>query len=172
MKPIEKPALKQLLGIIPDHPSVRIGHFCDSGEEMQRTIADFCEKKGYEYRINAVEKSHADSLQKTLGNLPHVKLNYFVLKRPRYVIQGKLYDYVFVTADIDEAMREDFLKKTHSAIKNGGNIIFLLPKGDVALRDLWSALLEEHYYVATNTIDDLFAHYDVLISRKMHGWGG
>jgi len=28
------------------------------------------------------------------------------------------------------------------------------------------ALLEEHYYVASSTIDDLFAHYDVLISKK------
>ncbi len=33
-------------------------------------------------------------------------------------------------------------------------------------------LLEEHYYVASNTIDDLFENYDVLISKKMHGWGG
>jgi len=172
MKPIEKHAFEQLLGIVPNHPSVRIGHFCDSGDAMQRMLADFCEARGYEYRINAVEKSYAESLQETFGNLPHVKLNYFALKRPNYAVQGKLYDYLFITADIDEAMREDFLKKAHPAIKNGGNIIFLLPKGDLALHDEWSALLEEHYYVATNVIDDLFEHYDVLISRKMHGWGG
>ena len=172
MKQIEIPALKQLLGIIPDHPSVRIGHVCDSGEEMQRTIADFCEKRGYEYRINAVDKAYAASLEAHVGALPHVKLSYFVLKRPNYVIQGKLYDFVFVTAEIDEAQRAAFLQKMHPAVKNGGNIIFLLPKGDRALRDEWSRLLEEYYYVATNTIDDLFAHYDVLISRKMHGWGG
>jgi hypothetical protein len=33
-------------------------------------------------------------------------------------------------------------------------------------------LLEENNYVASNTIDDLFEHYDLLISKKMHGWGG
>ncbi len=25
---------------------------------------------------------------------------------------------------------------------------------------------------SSNTIDDLFKNYDVLISKKMHGWGG
>jgi hypothetical protein len=83
-----------------------------------------------------------------------------------------MYDYVFVTAAIEEKMREDFLKKLHPAVKNGGNVLLFLPKGDLALRDVWTMLLEEHYYVATNAIDDLCVHYDVLITRKMHGWGG
>ena len=35
----------------------------------------------------------------------------------------------------------------------------------------WLAILEEQYYVSTNIIDDMFEEYDVIVSRRMHGWG-
>jgi hypothetical protein len=69
-------------------------------------------------------------------------------------------------------MRSDFLKKTHSIIKNAGMILIFLPKEERTQYYEWTALLEEHYYVASSIIDDLFEHYDVIISKKMHGWGG
>jgi len=37
--------------------------------------------------------------------------------------------------------------------------------------DRWQQVLEENYFVATNTID-MFEEYEILISKKMHGWGG
>jgi hypothetical protein len=88
------------------------------------------------------------------------------------MIQGKIYEYVFVTAKIEKEIRSDFVKRVHSIIKNSGNIIIFLPKGSYEERYSWIELLEDHYYVASNTIDDLFENYDVLISKKMHGWGG
>jgi hypothetical protein len=33
-------------------------------------------------------------------------------------------------------------------------------------------LLEKNYFVATSIMDDLMQNEIVLISRKMHGWGG
>jgi len=151
---------------------VRIVHFSDSGEDLPRVLGAFCAQKGYEYQINALDPAYLDTLRRHLHDAPHIKLVNFTLSRPRYMIQGKLYDYVFVTAAIEETIREDFLKRVHPVMKNGGNILLFLPKGDHTQRYEWMRLLEENYYVASNTIDDLFEHYDLLISKKMHGWGG
>ncbi len=172
MKPIEATKLFQLLQIIPDHPMIRIVHFADSGETLPEILSSFTAQKGYEYQINALDTAYFNLLQKHLQTAPHIKLVNFTLTRPRYMIQGKLYDYVFVTADIDDAIREDFLKRVHPVMKNGGNILIFLSKGDHSRRWEWLRLLEENYYVASNTIDNLFEHYDLLISKKMHGWGG
>ncbi|OQX77936.1 MAG: hypothetical protein B6D54_00785 [Epsilonproteobacteria bacterium 4484_65] len=38
-------------------------------------------------------------------------------------------------------------------------------------KDEWRDILTEQYYVSTNIIDDLFEHYDVIVSKRMHGWG-
>jgi hypothetical protein len=59
----------------------------------------------------------------------------------------------------------------HEILRNSGNILLFVPNRNVEERYRWDTLLEENYYVATNTIDDLFTEYDVIISKKMHGWG-
>lgn len=85
--------------------------------------------------------------------------------------QGKQYDFMFVSANIDLSSRDDFLKKAHGIILNAGNIIIFVEKNNYDERYKWVELLEETYFVATNTIDDLFENYDIIISKKMHGWG-
>jgi len=172
MKPVEKDKLDQLLTIIPDHPQIRLLHFADSGIELPRMLNDFVTEKAYEYQLHCTDQAYFSYVERTLQSTPHTKARYFALTRPRYTIQGKLYDFVFVTADIEEQMREAFLQRVHPIIKNGGSIMLFVPKGDHTQRFAWMQLLEENYYVASNTIDDLFEHYDLLISRKMHGWGG
>ena len=169
---MERTKLEQLLQIIPDYPMIRIAHFADSGEEMTEVLADFCQQKGYEYQINCTDADFYEKVSETYRDSDSVKAVKFTLERPRYMIQGKLYDFVFVTAEISEDIREDFVKRCHPVIKNAGNILIFLPRGDHAVRYEWMRLLEEHYYVASNTIDDMFEDYDVLISKKMHGWGG
>jgi len=47
----------------------------------------------------------------------------------------------------------------------------VIKMGDYAQEDHWLSLLEEHFYVSTSKIDNICEHYDVLISRRMHGWG-
>jgi hypothetical protein len=156
MKPIEKEPFEQLLTIIPDHPMVRILHFADSGEDTPSTLADFAMRKRYEYQINCLDEEFFTLMQQRFADNEAVKPVKFTLSRPRYMIQGKLYDYLFVTASIPEEMRELFLQRAHPIIKNGGNILLFLPKGDHTQRFEWMRLLEENNYVASNTIDDLF----------------
>jgi len=172
MKNIEQDKLEKLLGIIPSSPALRIAHFTDSGEMMTEVLSDFCQKREYEYQINCTDNSFFDLISDKYKNMANIKTIKFTLERPRYMIQGKMYEFLFVTANIKDEMRSDFIRKAHGIIKNAGNILIFLPKGSYEERYSWITLLEEHYYVASNTIDDLFENYDVLISKKMHGWGG
>jgi hypothetical protein len=87
------------------------------------------------------------------------------------MMQGKQYDFLFVSIDIKEEMRSDFLKKAHNIISNAGNIIIFVSKKNKEECYSWITLLEEHNYVATSTIDDLFENHNIIISKKMHGWG-
>ncbi len=172
MKNIEKDKLEKLLEIIPDSPALRIAHFSDSGEMMTEILSEYCQKREYEYQINCTKSSFYDAMSDKYKDIDAVKLLKFTLERPRYMIQGKMYEYLFVTTVIEKEMRSDFLKRAHGIIKNAGHILIFLPKESYEERYDWMALLEEHYYVASNTIDDLFENYDLLISKKMHGWGG
>ncbi len=172
MKNIEKDKLEKLLEIIPDSPALRIAHFSESGEMMTEIISNFCRKKEYEYQINCTNTSFFETISDNFKEIKEVKTLKFTIERPKYMIQGKIYEYLFVTTVIEKKMRSDFLKRAHGIIKNAGHILIFLPKGSYEERYDWMALLEEHYYVASNTIDDLFENYDVLISKKMHGWGG
>ena len=169
MKDIEKDKLEKLLEIIPSYPALCIAHFSESGEMMTEILSDFRQKKGYEYQINCTKSSFYDAMLSKYKDIKEVKPIKFALERPRYMMQGKMYEYLFVTTVIDEAMRSDFLKKAHGIIKNAGHILIFLPKGSYEERYNWTTLLEEHYYVASNTIDDLFENYDIIISKKMHG---
>jgi len=171
MKNIEQDKLETLLQIIAPAPALCIAHFAQIGEKMVEILEDFCSKQGYEYQINCTDPSFFKTLADRYKDHETVKPVKFTLERPRYMIQGKLYEYLFVTSTIDAEIRSDFLKKTHSIIKNAGLILIFIPKGDTQQRYDWMALLEEHYYVASSAIDDLFEHYDVIISKKMHGWG-
>ena len=172
METIGKEPFEQLLTIIPDHPMVRLLHFADSGIDMPRMLSNFSIEKNYEYQLHCTDQAYFTYIQKHLETNSLIKARHFALTRPRYMQQGKLYDFVFVTAKIPAELQEAFLQRLHPIIKNGGNIMLFLPKGDHTQRFEWMRLLEENYYVASNTIDDLFKHYDLLISKKMHGWGG
>ncbi|MCB4764991.1 MAG: hypothetical protein LGB73_04015 [Sulfurovum sp.] len=172
MKMIEKEKLNQLLTIIPNYPMIRLLHFAESGIDMPKILDHFVSQKHYEYQLNCTDKNYFTLINMHLDNTKHTKLQFFSLDRPRYIQQGKLYDFVFVTSIIEEEKQETFLQKLHPLIKNGGNILLFLPKKDYSQRFEWMRLMEKNYYVASNTIDNLFLHYDLLISKKMHGWGG
>ena len=171
MKNIEKDKLEKLLGIVEPYPSTHIVHFSDSGTIMINTIRDFCQKREYSYQINCTDANFYELLEETYRDEPGIKPVNFNLKRPKYMMQGKKYEYLFVTIHIEDEEKGLFLKKAHDIISNAGNILIFIPKNSYGQRYLWTALLEEHYFVATNTIDDLFEQYDVVISKKMHGWG-
>jgi hypothetical protein len=159
--------LKKLLDIIPkNHPALRVAHFSDRDTILVDLLEDIASKQDLEYQLNITDISLYDKIaQKTNPNTKLIKFN---LNRPKYMIQGKLYDFVLVTCETKKL--DDFLQKVHPIIKNAGNIIFLLPKSSDT--KLYEELLEKNYFVATSIMDDLLSDELVLISRKMHGWGG
>lgn len=171
MKPIEQDKLQKLLQIVGPYPSTSVVHFSDNNLELSQTIYAYCHDKAYHYQVNATEKSFYEELQQRFEGKEGIRIIDFSLKRPKYFIQGKTYEYLFVTMELPEEQRDDFLAKAHEIIRNSGNILLFVSHNSNEERYEWEKLLEENYYVATNIIDDLFEHYDVIISKKMHGWG-
>jgi hypothetical protein len=171
MKPIELDKLKTLLEIVGPYPATSVVHFSDSNLDLSRTIYEYCHKKSYSYQVNVTDKTFFERLKDAFSGQEGIHIFNFSLNRPKYLIQGKTYEYLFVTINIPEDQRGAFLRKTHEILRNAGNILLFVPNGDFKEHGDWAKLLEENYYVATNTINDLFENYDVIISKKMHGWG-
>lgn len=171
MKPVQSDKLKQLLQIVGPYPSTSVAHFSDMDIAFSKTVYEYCKERDYSYQLNCTDPSFYTQANETFTGCDGIRTIDFSLNRPRYIIQGKTYEFVFVTVDFSKVSRDLFLKKTHEILRNAGNIILFLPKMSNAVRYEWEKLLEENYYVATNTINDLFEGFDVLISKKMHGWG-
>ena len=171
MKHLEEEKVDQLLGIINLYPSMRIMHFSEDSHLLSKKIAALCTVHDYEYQLNCINETCFEKATTKYSDNKHIKIKKFDLAQPRYTIQAKLYDYLFVTAAVSDEMRPSFLKKAYAAIKNAGLILIFVPGEDLHLKHLWTELLQDNNFVATNTID-LFPNYDVIISKKMHGWGG
>ena len=170
MKNLEKEKLKTLLSIIKENPSLDIAHFTDQDNQLVELLNDYCTQKSYGYQLNLLDSNIKASInQKYNSNTTNI--DFFHLQRKSYLIQAKQYDFVFVTATIDPSLESDFLKRLHQVIRNAGQLIIFIKKKDYTLRYRWIELLEEHNYVATNTIDNLCNDYDIVITKKMHGWG-
>jgi hypothetical protein len=175
MKQLDINAINQLLSIINIYPSIRIMHFSQNQPNLNSSIVKFSEINDYEFQINSTTKEDYESSISQFSSSSKVSITHFNLKRPRYNMQSKQYDYLFVSSTIIDGEILDFLKKSHSIIKNAGLILIFIDRIDKK-RDYdtiyrWSSLLEESYFVATNTID-ISEDFDVIISKKMHGWGG
>lgn len=172
MKKLEKDKLKTLLEIIGTNPSMQIAHFSSGGDELIDSLHDYCASKGYLYQINAVDRLLYENLKKRFKDVSTTTLvDNFQLKRKSYMKYAKQYDYLFVSIDIEDDFQDIFLKRVHKIILNAGNIIIFIPKGNSEKRYSLIASLEESYFVATSVIDDMFENYDIVISKKMHGWG-
>ena len=173
MKNLEKEQLETLLEIIGSNfmPSLQIGHFSEGGEMIIDMLKEYCEKREYDYHLHCTNGEFYEEISECFKGERGVIIKNFPLQRRTYLIQAREYNFLFVTTVIDEESRESFLKKSHKIIRTAGNIVLFIPKKDYEERDSWTALLEEQLYVSTSVIDDMFEHYDVIISRKMHGWG-
>ncbi|SFV71612.1 hypothetical protein MNB_SV-13-950 [hydrothermal vent metagenome] len=170
MKNLELKKIEQLLSIIPNHPAIRIMHISQSGTQLSDALASFVKEREYEFLLNITNDVFYEEIKdRYRDNSSSVKKMKF--EQRRYVSMAKIYDYVFVTANVPNEMQEQFVKNIYGHIKNAGNIIIFLEKNNLELLDSWRQLLEKNYFVATNTID-LFENYEIVISKKMHGWGG
>jgi len=170
MKKLENRLIKQLIEIIPNHPALRVLQFTDGGEQFSNILSEFCLSQEYEYQLNVLDEIFYQKAIELYGNnmLSSVKL--IKWEQRRYTSHAKLYDFIFVTANVPKNHREFFSKTVHSHIKNAGHIILFLEKNNQQNLEEWYNILEENLFVAINNID-LFKNYDTLIAKKMHGWG-
>ncbi len=171
MKQLEEERINQLLGIINLYPAIRIMHFSDGSHLLSKKIGQLCEENDYEYQLNCTQDICYEENRSRYAESGNIKIKQINLAQPRYAIQAKMYDYLFVTCEIPDEERASFLKKSYPVIKNAGLILLFIPKNNFTENYIWSGLLEENNFVATNTLDT-FSNYDVIISKKMHGWGG
>ena len=171
MKNLEKNQLDILLNIIGSNPSQRIVHFSDGGTQLIDALEDYCLPKEYQYQVNCTNDDFYTNMTEKYESSQCIKVKKVPLQRKSYMMQGKQYDYLFVSNSVNSEDRNEFLKKVHKIILNSGNIILFIEKDNLKDRYEWTQLLEDNYFVATNTIGDMFEYYDIVISKKMHGWG-
>jgi len=171
MKKLEKEQLETLFSIMGSTPSYKIAHFTDSGEAMISMLNDYCISNDYMYQVNCTEKMFYEKIADDYKDSENTKVVNFPLQRRSYMIQAQEYNFIFITANIEENFRKDFLQRVHKIVRSAGSLILLIPKKGYAESDKWVATLEENLYVSTSIIEDMFENYDVIISRKMHGWG-
>lgn len=168
MQRLEEDRLKKLLDIIQHSPYLRIAHFNDSSHTLSKILYEFSIQNDYEYQLNCTNDSfYEESITRYKDK--NVNIRKIDIDKPNYKIQARVYEYLFVTSSIADKDISGFLKKSYHLIKNAGNIIIIVPKEDNNI-DKYTSLLEDNYYVATSSID-LFDGYDLIISKKMHGWG-
>jgi len=175
MTQLGKKDISQLLSIINIHPKIRIMHFSQNQLNLNQEILKLSKENDYEFQLNSTTEEDYNLSIEEFSQSSHINILNFNLKRPRYNIQAKQYDYLFVSSKIQDEDILSFLKKSHSIIKNAGLILIFIPKiddeQDYDTIYRWTSLLEDSYFVATNSID-ISKYFDVIISKKMHGWGG
>lgn len=172
MKALEPTAIEQLLSIIPNHPATRIMHISDGGDEVLcERFKNFVMEHDYDYLLNIANETFYTQMRDQFEDVSSCNIKKINLQQRVYAPMAKLYDFVFVTATLPESVQNTFIQKIHLHIKSSGNIILFLPKNERTLLRRYYEDLEEHLYVAMNTID-IFENYEILIARKMHGWGG
>jgi len=171
MKPIEEDKLEQLLQVIEEKPGQRIVQFADRDHSIIQSIHNLCKQYDNQYYLNCTEDNLYEESLKRFTNQEHIRISKFILRRPRYKLQGIEYDYLIATLDFEKEDKTEFLEKCYPIIRTGGNIIIIIPNAGYPERDEWSDILQDQYYVSVNIIDDLFEHYDVIIARRLHGWG-
>ena len=170
MKNLELKKIEQLLSIIPDHPALRIMHITDGNTQLSDALFKLIKTKEYELQLNIINDDYYEEIKDRYTH-KEVTVKKITFEQRRYASMAKTYDFVFVSTMVPEILQNQFAKTIHTHIKNAGNIILFLEKDNLKLLDSWRQVLEENYFVASNTID-LFDEYEVLSSKKMHGWGG
>jgi len=171
MKSLESNQVEQLLQILQKKHGQRIVHFCESPNIFIENLHQFCQTYDNAYYLYCTKDECYDTSLLHYTDQSHIKIFKFMLRRPRYLMQGIEYDYLISTLDFSSEDKEIFLEKCYPIIRTGGNIIIIIPNSSYAERDEWWDILEKQYYVSVSIIDDMFDEYDVIVAKRMHGWG-
>ena len=159
--------VNNLINSLLQLPGMRVMHFTKDGA-LSKKLIEFCKSSEFdsEYLILTFNQEKLDSLKVYENSFCKVK--YVNPKRPKYHIQSKQYDYLFIE-DLPED-RLSFFKKVYSALKNAAPLFIFLPKDKRNFAYKIEKELIESNYVASNLID--LDDYLIVSSKKMHGWSG
>ena len=171
MKNIEADRLSELMDAIYYQPCASVVHFCENDPLLSTKLALYCEAKEYHYQLNTPHADFAAQIKENLAAIPNASAFRMPLERPKFRIGGKEYDYALITLPLQKDKRLPFLRKVHEIMRNHGKIVIFFEKGNKTEQTDWTANLEKALFVATSTIEDMFEHYDIILSTKMHGWG-
>jgi len=97
-----------------------------------------------------------------------IRKRVFRASQERYNLQGRLYDYVFVNAVMDEM--ETFLERIYTAMMNAGRIYIDSKNCKEKNCETLGQIIEKCNYLSVNLIA-LSEETAYLSARKMHGWG-
>jgi hypothetical protein len=167
MKNISKEEVQELLTIIPqNYPSLDIFHLTNSCNGLCKELYEFCQSQGYQYDLLIPDTEYFEHISQTTEFKPHK----FDFQRNRYNRLSRLYDFIFISLNLEEIEDIDtFYKKLYPISKNAGTVIFIVDN-ETDLRKFEDTLIEKNY-VAVNPIMDTFENYQILSAQKMHGWG-
>jgi len=171
MKNIELSQVEQLLEIIQSKPGQRIVHFSDGSHLITKSVSDLCKEHDSAYQLYCTKDTCYDESVSNYEGQDHIRITKFNLRRPRYLMQGIEFDYLLATLDFTEEDKAVFLEKCYPIIRTGGNIMIIIPNAGYSEMDEWRDILEEQYYVSVNIIDNIFEDYDIIVAKRMHGWG-
>ncbi len=171
MKALEREAIDSLLGIIPNHPRVRIAHFSESGEVFVDALNALAKDREYEYQLSIVNADFLSATRERCSFNDISLIKGMKWEQNRYASEARQFDFLFVTAEVPQDFRREFAQKIYSHIKSAGQIILFLEKHNSQNCDEWQMFLEEYAFVSMSTLD-IFKNYELLIARKMHGWSG
>jgi len=158
--------IDKLLESLAIAPAMRVMHFAKE-PTLCDNISNFCKKsEDSEYLIYTFYEEALEALKAYENSYTQVKLTN--PKRPKYNIQGRLYDYLFLTTlPVD---RDSFFKRVYSALKNAGLVFIFLKKEQRELSYKIESELIESNYVAVNRM--ILDNFLIISTKKMHGWSG
>jgi len=171
MKTLDQKQVDQLLEIIQSKPGQRIVHFSAEEYGLSKILHQFSQENDSNYYLYCTDKTFYETAKETYQGESHIRVVNFNTQRPKYMIQGIEYDYLIANLDFNQEDKATFLGKCYPIIRTGGNIIILIPNSTSHVRDEWRDVLEEQYYVSVNIIDNIFDDFDVIVAKRMHGWG-
>jgi hypothetical protein len=167
MKPIESDKVIQLLELLEKKPAQRIVHFTTSSHIVSKHLHQFSKTYDSDYYLYISKDVFYDKSMTKYASQDNIHIFKFDIQSPRYTMETIKFDYLIVTLGLIKEEKETFLKKSSSLLRAEGSIIMIIPKGIHPEHDSWRELLIAPYYDTVSTLDDMFEHYDVIITKRM-----
>jgi phospholipid N-methyltransferase len=167
MKILEKDKVKQLLQIIQNKPGQHIVHFSQGSHLLTKMLAELCKKYDDQCYLYCAKNVFYDKSKTKYSGQPHMHIRKFNLNQSSYKIEDIKYDYLVSTLEFTPEDKNVFLKKCYSVIRSGGDVVILIPKSEDPEQDEWEAKLQAQGFEYPLIIEDLFEHYDVILSKRI-----